>query len=461
MASEEYQEQPAAKQNSSNQEDKESLEQQETIEQSETTSADSEDILAAENLAAMMAGEGLAEEDFSPQTPPETISADSEDILAAENLAAMMAGEGLTEEDLSPQTPPETESVPIEEEENETDVSVTPSSSVIADTEEENTEPTPSTVAEEIVSDSQTETEQVSVEAEKNWWDVIIDKIRSFLPESINNSLSDWVLIGIISGIIVLILSVSVILFSSGASNSVSQKSVDTTVTSSSPSSEVIKVPEQEGEIAIDSAKTEATDKQSTSSEVIKVSEQEQEIAIDSAKTEATDQKSTSSEVIKVPEQEQEIAIDSAKTEATDKQSTSSEVISTPVVESETSETLVAPKKTENVKAETIIPPTPVITPEQRLINSLQEKINKITSQGSDELIVSGEADLLNSRLLLKVSDDWYQLNQSRQDKFANETLKRAQKFKFSKLEIKDLQDNLIARSPVVGNKMVILQRTR
>ena len=90
----------------------------------------------------------------------------------------------------------------------------------------------------------------------------------------------------------------------------------------------------------------------------------------------------------------------------------------------------------------------------------MQDKVSKITSQYSNQLIVSGEADLLGSRLLIRVSDDWYQLNKSRQDEFANGTLKSSQKFNFNKLEIQDVQNNLIARSPVVGNKMIILQRT-
>ena len=387
MASEEHQEQPAANQPSSNQEDKESLEPQEAIEQPDKTTIHSEDIIESDRTEPSQTTDSLAEEDIQAQQSPEIESSSA---------------------------------IQPEEEKNEASSSVTPSPPVIADREEEETESTPSKPTAEIVADSQTEeeTEQVSVSENKNWWDVILDKIRSILPESVNNSLSDWVLTGIISSLIVVVLSTLVILLPPRSSNPVSQKSAETTATNPSPSSEVVTIPEQEVEIAIDSTKTEKTE-------------------------------TSSSEVVSTPTKESETPLKSTESE------------SQLLPEIETPETLVAPKISENLTVKTVTPPKPILTPEQSLIVSIQEKINEITNQYSDELIVSGEADLLSSRLRLKVSDEWYQLSRSRQDEFANETLKRSQKFNFNKLEIKDLNDNLIARSPVVGNKMVILQRTR
>ena len=135
------------------------------------------------------------------------------------------------------------------------------------------------------------------------------------------------------------------------------------------------------------------------------------------------------------------------------------ETVSMPA-EIETADAPVEPKQPESSKInKTPPPPQPVITPEQILVSAIQKKISEITSQDYEELIVSGEADLLAGRLLIKVSDDWYQMDKSSQDKFVNETLQRSQQFKIRKLAIQDLQDNLIARSPVVGNKMIILQR--
>ena len=369
MASEEYQEQPAANQPSSNPEEQESLEQQKSVVEQ-----------------------------------PDNITSDSEDIIEANNT------ESLTEEIIQVQSEvPEDNSEPIS--------SVTRSPSDITE-EEEQSESTISQAATEVVTDSPQE------DKNKNWWDVILDKIRSFLPESMNNALSDWTLTGIISGLIVLILSISVILLPSRSSSEISPESA-----------EIVSIPEQKIEITTNSTPTEETEETATPS--------------------------NSSEIVSIPEQEIEITTNSTPTEEIEETATlsnSSDITSTPV-EIETPETLITPKKPENLTIKTTPPPKPVITPEQSLFSSVQEKVNEITSQYAEELIVSGEADLLNSRLLIKVSDDWYKLNKDRQDKFANETFKRSQKFNLRKLEIQDLQNNLIARSPVVGNKMIILQR--
>ena len=331
MASEENQEQPAANQSSSNPEEPESLEQQE--------------------LSVTQ----------------------SEDILEINNT------ESLTEEFI--QVQPE---VPAEDSELISPVTQSPS-----DIEEEKIEPTSSQLAGEVVADSPQPNQN------KNWWDVILDKIRSFLPDSMNKSLSDWALTAIVSSLIVLILSVSVILLPSRASSDTISKSTDT-----------VSIPKQEREIIPHSNPT-------------KEAEEKNE----------TETLSNSSEIV----------------------STSGEV--------ETSETLVAPKKSAGSTVKNPRSSQAILTPEQSLYSAVQEKVSKITSQYADELIVSGEADLLGSHLLIKVSDDWYKLNKSRQDEFANGTLKRSQKFNFNKLEIQDVQNNIIARSPVVGNKMIILRR--
>lgn len=275
----------------------------------------------------------------------------------------------------------------------------------------------------------------VSVDENKNWWDVIIDKIRSILPESVNNSLSDWVLTGIISGLIVLILSISVILLPSRAST----PGANPPKSSYAPQKVLAMASVSKAEIAEDSAPI-------TTKEETKTSPQSVEIPS-----------------IPKPEIEIEIEITEEPTPAIEKEATKPvtqpvEITSTNL-EKEISETKVSPQKNENSTTKTPPAPKPVLTPEQSLFSVVQDKVSKITSQYSNQLIVSGEADLLGGRLLIKVSDDWYQLDKSRQDKFANETLKSSQKFNFNKLEIQDAQNNLIARSPVVGNKMIILQR--
>ncbi|MEX0271875.1 hypothetical protein AB3R30_22385 [Leptolyngbyaceae cyanobacterium UHCC 1019] len=106
------------------------------------------------------------------------------------------------------------------------------------------------------------------------------------------------------------------------------------------------------------------------------------------------------------------------------------------------------------------IPPPLKLTPEQTLIARIQDEVAEVSNQYVNGLIQSVQANFRSSLLTVKIGDGWYTLEQAQQNKLANEMLKRAQQLNFVKLELTDAQGNLLARSPVVGSEMVILQRT-
>ena len=118
---------------------------------------------------------------------------------------------------------------------------------------------------------------------------------------------------------------------------------------------------------------------------------------------------------------------------------------------------LKAPKPAQPV--EVIPPPQPELTPEQSLVASIQQQVAEITDRYGNGMIQSIEANFMASRLMVKVSDRWYELKESQQNKLADEILRRSRELDFSKLEITDLQGTLVARNPVVGSNMVILKR--
>jgi hypothetical protein len=118
---------------------------------------------------------------------------------------------------------------------------------------------------------------------------------------------------------------------------------------------------------------------------------------------------------------------------------------------------LKAPKPAQPV--EVIAPPEPELTPEQSLVASIQHQVAEITDRYGNGLIQSIEANFMASRLMVKVSDRWYELKEPQQNKLADEILRRSRELDFSKLEITDLQGTLVARNPVVGSNMVILKR--
>jgi hypothetical protein len=118
---------------------------------------------------------------------------------------------------------------------------------------------------------------------------------------------------------------------------------------------------------------------------------------------------------------------------------------------------LTAPKPPQPVEVEA--PPPPELTPEQSLIAGIQNQVAEITNHYGNGLIYAIEANFQSSRLIVKVSNGWYDLKESQQNKLADEILSRANTLDFSKLEITDLKGALLARSPVVGPNMVILKR--
>ncbi|MFN6483899.1 MULTISPECIES: hypothetical protein [unclassified Nostoc] len=105
--------------------------------------------------------------------------------------------------------------------------------------------------------------------------------------------------------------------------------------------------------------------------------------------------------------------------------------------------------------------PTPIIelTPEQALIAAIENQVAEISDRIASGLIKSIQANFRTSNLTVKISDDWYTLNESQQDKLAAEILQRSQELDFTHLEIIDSQNTLIARNPVVGTEIVIFKR--
>jgi hypothetical protein len=126
------------------------------------------------------------------------------------------------------------------------------------------------------------------------------------------------------------------------------------------------------------------------------------------------------------------------------------EVIPTPVIETETT-------------------PTPVVelTPEQALLAAIENQFSDITiavKNTQDKNIISQlikpvQANFRTSDLTVKISDIWYNLEKSQQDKLAADILQRSQELNFIHLEVVDFQEKIIARSPVVGNKMIVFKR--
>jgi len=121
---------------------------------------------------------------------------------------------------------------------------------------------------------------------------------------------------------------------------------------------------------------------------------------------------------------------------------------------------LIAPGRAKNLKIVTIEPEL-TFTPEQNLIAALQTKIANITEGYAADFIDLIKVNLGDNSILVEVNDNWYELNQSRQNNVTNAILERSRQLKFNHLKFQDSNGTLVARNPVVGKNIIILASVR
>lgn len=121
---------------------------------------------------------------------------------------------------------------------------------------------------------------------------------------------------------------------------------------------------------------------------------------------------------------------------------------------------LESPGKPTNVKV-VAIEPKLNFTPEQTLVAAIVNKVTKAIADYPSELIDSVMVDLPQNNLKVNVSDEWYALDRSRQTKIAEKMLEQSRQLSFSKLELEDRSGTLVARNPVIGKNIIIVQHER
>jgi hypothetical protein len=118
---------------------------------------------------------------------------------------------------------------------------------------------------------------------------------------------------------------------------------------------------------------------------------------------------------------------------------------------------LTAPDKPKNLKIVTIKPELN-FTPEQNFIATLETKLGELAQDYPSEFIKNIQVNLPESSLLVEVTDRWYELDELRQNSLGNDMLQRSRGLSFKKLELKDRFGTLLARNPIIGDKIIILQ---
>ncbi len=105
-------------------------------------------------------------------------------------------------------------------------------------------------------------------------------------------------------------------------------------------------------------------------------------------------------------------------------------------------------------------PPVLDLPPEQGLIAAIQDQVTEITNQYSPGLIQTVQANFRRSVLMVTIGDGWYDLSPLRQGQLANDLLLRSRDLEFAKLELLAPDGLLRARSPVIGDTMIVLSPT-
>ncbi|NJO71762.1 MAG: hypothetical protein HC825_08975 [Oscillatoriales cyanobacterium RM1_1_9] len=95
----------------------------------------------------------------------------------------------------------------------------------------------------------------------------------------------------------------------------------------------------------------------------------------------------------------------------------------------------------------------------QILLNSIQARITQKFRFAEPSLILAIQAKFIDSLLQVQLSAQWYQLRENQQDRLVQELWKQAKKSEFSKLAVTNSEDKLIARNPIIGSEMIILER--
>lgn len=91
----------------------------------------------------------------------------------------------------------------------------------------------------------------------------------------------------------------------------------------------------------------------------------------------------------------------------------------------------------------------------------LQTQLTTGSLSNGNGLVESVQADFKHNQLTINLTNGWYRLSAYEQEELANTFKQRSTAMTFDDVELRSPNGDLIARSPVVGDSMIILQRDK
>jgi hypothetical protein len=99
------------------------------------------------------------------------------------------------------------------------------------------------------------------------------------------------------------------------------------------------------------------------------------------------------------------------------------------------------------------------LNPDQIQVVDIQSQVAEVSQKYGEALIQSVQTNFRKGRLIVELSDAWYQLDPLQQDRLMTDLWRRSLSLNFRKLFATDPRHDIVARSPVTGSEMVILKR--
>ena len=99
------------------------------------------------------------------------------------------------------------------------------------------------------------------------------------------------------------------------------------------------------------------------------------------------------------------------------------------------------------------------LTDEQIAIAKIQTQVSEVANQYGEALLGSVQTNFKRGRLIVALNDGWYQLERNQQTQLVSDLQNRSRSLNFKKLLVADAKNNLIARSSVTGDQVIILRK--
>jgi len=99
------------------------------------------------------------------------------------------------------------------------------------------------------------------------------------------------------------------------------------------------------------------------------------------------------------------------------------------------------------------------VDPDKIVVTEIQTKVSEVLAKYGEALFSSVETNFQRGRLVVALTDAWYQLPTDKQSQLIEDLQTRASQLKFKKLFVADASQQIVARTSVTGEEMIILRR--